>query len=98
MLIMRTFLSKTKRLLRLREEINKNINIEAAIREFKPPIFWKDKDIVKEQIRRWSLLDLRNLINEINDIELLLKKNSSNSVNILSDFILAKSVTTNSIV
>jgi len=74
MLIMRTFLSKTKRLLKIQEEINKNKSIEIAIKDFKPPIFWKDKDAVKKQITKWTLPDLKKLIMEINDIELLLKK------------------------
>ena len=91
MLIMRTFLSKTKRLLKIQEEINKNKSIEIVIQDFKPPIFWKDKDAVKKQITKWTLPDLQKLIIEISDIELLLKKNSSNSINILSDFILTKS-------
>ena len=95
MLIMRTFLSKTKRLLKIQEEINKNKNIEIAIKDFKPPIFWKDKDAVKKQITKWTLQDLKKLIIEISDIELLLKKNSSNSINILSDFILTKSTVSN---
>ena len=89
--IIRTFLSKTKRLLRLQEEISKNKNIEIAIKDFKPPIFWKDKDIIKEQIIKWTLSDLKKLMVEINDTELLLKKNPANSINIISDFILAKS-------
>jgi len=95
MLIMRTFLSKTKRLLKIQEEINKNKNIEIVIKDFKPPIFWKDKDSVKKQITRWTLPDLKKLIVEINDIELLLKKNSANSINILSDFILTTSAVAN---
>ena len=95
MLIMRTFLSKTKRLLKIQEEINKNKSIEIAIKDFKPPIFWKDKDAVKKQITKWTLPDLKKLIMEINDIELLLKKNSANSINILSDFILTKSAVAN---
>ena len=93
--IMRTFLSKTKRLLKLREEMNKNKNIELVIKDFKPPIFWKDKDIIKQQIIKWSLSDLKKLMIEINDTELLLKKNSYNSINILSDFILTKSTSPN---
>ena len=93
--IMRTFLSKTKRLLKLREEMIKNKNIELVIKDFKPPIFWKDKDIIKQQIIKWSLSDLKKLMIEINDTELLLKKNSYNSINILSDFILTKSTSPN---
>ena len=95
MLIIRTFLSKTKRLLKIREEIKNNENIEATLKNFKPPIFWKDKDTVKQQITKWTLSDLKKLIIEINDVELLLKKNSANSINILSDFIITKSTATN---
>ena len=95
MLIIRTFLSKTKRLLKIQEEIKSNKNIENTLKNFKPPIFWKDKEIVKQQITKWTLSDLKKLIIEINDIELLVKKNSSNSINILSDFILTKSTVSN---
>ncbi len=94
-LIIRTFLSKTKRLLKIREEIKNNKSIEIAIKDFKPPIFWKDKDTVKQQITKWTLSDLKKLIIEINDIEIQLKKNSTNSINILSDFILTKSIAIN---
>ena len=95
MLIMRTFLSKTKRLLKIQEEINKSKSIDIAIKDFKPPIFWKDKNAVKQQITKWTLSDLKKLIIEINDTELLLKKNSTNSINILSNFILTKSTVAN---
>jgi len=89
--IVRTFLIKSKRLLKLKKEIKKNINIDAVITNFKPPIFWKDKDVIKQQLLQWSLKELINLIANINDVELLVKKNSSNSINILSDFIINKS-------
>ena len=46
--------------------------------------------MVKKQILSWSLSEAEKLIYEINDIELLIKKNSFNSLNILSDFILKK--------
>jgi len=95
MLIMRTFLAKTKRLLKIQEEINKSKSIDIAIKDFKPPIFWKDKNAVKQQITKWTLSDLKKLIIEINDTELLIKKNSTNSINILSNFILTKSTVAN---
>ena len=87
-IVIRTFLMKSKRLLKLcREYRNKN-NIDAAISSIKPPIFWKDKDIIKQQIQKWSEKSVNNLIYEINDIELLIKKNSVSSINILSNFII----------
>tara|TARA_B100000029_G_C17509137_1_gene935599 strand:+ start:51 stop:1034 length:984 start_codon:yes stop_codon:yes gene_type:complete len=89
-LIIRTLLIKAKRLLKLQEYINVNKNIEEAIISHKPPIFWKDKDIVKRQITQWSLEKIKCLIISISEIEFLIKKNSSSSLNILSDFILTQ--------
>jgi len=88
MLITRTLLAKSKRLYKLLLEINNNKSIEEAISSFKPPIFWKDKEIVKQQIKNWSLNRTENLIYKTNELELLIKKNSYNSINILSDFII----------
>ena len=88
MLITRTLLVKSKRLYKLLLEINNNKSIEEVISSFKPPIFWKDKEIVKQQIKNWSLSRAENLIYKTNELELLIKKNSNNSINILSDFII----------
>ena len=88
MLITRTLLAKSKRLYKLLLEINNNKSIEEAISSFKPPIFWKDKETVKQQIKNWSLNRAENLIYKTNELELLIKKNSNNSINILSDFII----------
>ncbi len=71
--------------------MNKQNNIDQAIANFKPPIFWKDKEIVKKQVSSWSLDKIKNMIVKINDTELLIKKNSYNSYNILSDFIINNS-------
>ena len=90
-LIIRTLLVKAKRLLKLRENVKNNQNIEQVVATFKPPIFWKDKDIVKQQINNWSLDKIKKMIINISETELLIKKNSINSLNILSDFILTQS-------
>ena len=87
-LITRTLLIKSKRLYKLLLEVNDNKSIEEAISSFKPPIFWKDKETVKQQIKNWSLNAAENLIYKTNELELLIKKNSYNSINILSDFII----------
>jgi DNA polymerase-3 subunit delta len=86
--IIRTFLLKTKRLLKLKIEIEENSNIENALISYKPPIFWKDKEMVKNQLNIWTKEKLNKLIVEINSIELITKKNSENAINILLDFIL----------
>ena len=95
-LIIKTFLIKAKRLNKLKSQTKESENIDQLITSFKPPIFWKDKEIVKEQIKNWTLKKVENLIYKISEIELLIKKNSSNSINILFDFIVAQSNKTNS--
>ena len=87
-LIIRTLLIKAKRLVKLSKEFEKNKNLDTTVSEFKPPIFWKEKDTVKQQIRSWSFKEVKNLVYQINGIELLIKKYSNNSVNILFDFII----------
>ena len=90
-LIIRTLLIKAKRLFELKKKIKNNTNVDEAISSFKPPIFWKDKENVKIQINNWSLESVENLIYKCMDLELLIKKNSVNSLNILSDFLINKS-------
>ena len=87
-LIVRTLLLKSKRLLEIKKISSSNKNIEQIISNYKPPIFWKDKEIVKNQASKWSLQDTEKLIYKINDIELMVKKNYYSSLNIVSDFIL----------
>ena len=81
--------------MKLNRNLQENKDIEKTIVNFKPPIFWKDKELVKKQIKIWTLDKTYKLIKEINDIELNVKKNSINSLNILSDFILDTSKTNN---
>jgi len=92
-LIVRTLLAKAKRILKLQEELKKNKNIEQVITNYKPPIFWKDKEIIKKQLYHWPLEKINSMIGSINETELLIKKNSANSLNILSNFIISKSTT-----
>ena len=94
-LIIRTFLIKSKKLLKLCHEYKDNKNIEAVISSAKPPIFWKDKEITKQQIKIWSYNKIEDLIYKISDTELLIKKNNYNSINILSDFIIEQATTVN---
>ena len=86
-LILRTILNRSKRLLKLKESQNHTGNIDLTISSFKPPIFWKEKDIVKKQIQSWSEDDVKKIIYKINDLELLVKKNINNSLNFVSDFV-----------
>ncbi len=89
-LITRIFLNKSKKILNLSEQYEINKNMELTISSSKPPIFWKDKEITKEQISKWPPQKIKNLIYKLNELELLIKKNMSNSVNLINDFILGQ--------
>ncbi len=90
-IIIRTFLNKSKRLLKLISDYQINKNLNELVGFFKPPIFWKEKEIIKKQITKWSLRDIKKLIYDLNDLELEIKKNSANSVNFVMNFIIEKS-------
>ena len=90
-IIIRTLLAKLKRLIKIYELVDEKNNIEQAISASKPPVFWKDKPLVTQQIKSWNKDHLKNLIYKTNEIELLIKKNSSLAKNILSDFIINNS-------
>lgn len=89
-LILKTFLYKLKRLKKLKIELELKNNVDNVISSFKPPIFWKEKDIIKQQLKIWSLFQIRFFIKQINDLELLTKKNSEISGHIINNFILEK--------
>ena len=94
-IIIRTLLSKLKRLVKIHELVDEKNNVDQAVSLFKPPIFWKDKPVITQQIKYWGKNKLKDLIYESNKIELLIKKNSTISKNILADFIISNSKKTN---
>jgi len=90
-LITRTFLNKSKRILALSNNYHENNNIDLTISSAKPPIFWKDKEIIKQQIFKWQPENIRLLIYQINEIELLIKRGAVNPINLITNFILEQS-------
>ena len=86
--IIRTLLQKLKRLRIIISQYDKTNNLDRVISEFRPPIFWKDKDIVKKQAKIWNSEKIDELVIKTNDVELLIKQNSSRSLNILYDYII----------
>ena len=86
-LIIRTFLNKTKKIQKLCNEFENNKNIELTISSSRPPIFWKDKAIIKQQLFKWNSRSTKKLIYKINELELLAKTNINNSVNLINNFI-----------
>ena len=87
-LIIRSLLGKSKKLRVIIEENIEIRNIDKVISNFKPPIFWKDKENVKKQANSWDLNDLKEVIYKINDLELAVKTNSNQSLNLVSDFVI----------
>ncbi len=94
-LILRTFLNKLKRLRKLKLNLDHNNNIDQVINSFRPPIFWKDKNIIKQQIKLWELSDIETFIVDLNNTESLIKKNPQVSNQIISNMILDKFKETN---
>jgi len=95
-MIVRSFIIKSKKLLALTKVFETNKNIDLTISSAKPPIFWKEKEITKQQILKWSSKNIKQLIYSLSETELQIKKNINNSINLITDFILLQSsVTTN---
>ena len=94
-LILKTFLYKLKRLRKLKQNVNQNNDIEKTINSFRPPIFWKDKEKIKQQIKIWDLNDIEEFIVDLNNTESLIKKNPQISNQIMNNMILDKIKKTN---
>ena len=90
-IILRTFITKAKKILKLAIKLEENKDINKTINSAKPPIFWKDKEIVKVQLNKWKTQKIKELIKNINNVELEIKKNYNNSILIVTNFILEKS-------
>jgi len=97
-LILRTFLNKLKRLKSLKTNLEENKNIDQVISLSRPPIFWKDKNIVKQQLNVLSLAEIKTLIHKVNNLELEIKKNNQISDRILNNFILENLENSNSLI
>jgi DNA polymerase-3 subunit delta len=91
-MIIRSFLIKAKKLLALSKIFETNKNIDLTISSAKPPIFWKEKEITKQQIYKWNPKNIKQLIYALSETELQIKKNINNSINVITDFILSQSL------
>ncbi len=96
-LILKSFLYKLKRLKKLKEELEKKKNQDQALASYKPPIFWKDKDIIKKQLNTLSIADIKVFLKRVNELELLIKKNTNLSNEITNNFIFETINDTNSL-
>ena len=86
--ITRIFLTKLKKILKLSTEYQNNKDLDLTISSAKPPIFWKEKEITKQQILNTNPEKIKKSLFMINNIELLIKKNYDNSIKLVTDFIL----------
>jgi len=87
-LLLRMLSRKIQRLLKMKEQENDQKNLDIIISGTKPPIFWKEKPLIKKQLLIWRLDDLKKLIYDINNTELLCKKNPQVSKTIFFSFFL----------
>ena len=85
-LIIRALLSRSKRLLALKKIESMNTNKDQVITSYKPPIFWKEKDMVKKQMSEWTEEEIKNKIYKLTDLEILIKSNTT-GINLVSDFV-----------
>jgi len=90
-MITRLFIVKAKKLLVLSKAFKTNKNLDLTISSAKPPIFWKEKEITKQQIQKWSSRNIKKLIYSLSETELQIKKNINNSINLITDFLLLQS-------
>ncbi len=92
-IITRSFMMKAKKLLTLSKTFEANKNMDLTISSAKPPIFWKEKEITKQQIQKWRSKNIKKLIYSLSETELQIKKNINNSINLITDFILSQTLT-----
>ena len=85
-LLLRILSSKVHRLLNIKEQENKSTNLDNLINTSKPAIFWKEKLLVKKQLSIWNIYYLKKIIADINNTELLCKKNPQISNSIFFNF------------
>ncbi len=90
-LIVRTFLNKCKRILELAKQFKYNKDLNLTLSSAKPPIFWKEKEIIRQQLNKLTPDKIKNIMFRLNKIELQIKKNLYNSMEIIKDFIINES-------
>jgi DNA polymerase-3 subunit delta len=73
-IILRSFIIKILEI----QKNNKNLSIDERIERYKPPIFWKDKDRIKNILKIWSTNNLEKFLSNLNAIETEFKRNDLN--------------------
>jgi DNA polymerase-3 subunit delta len=73
-IILRSFIIKILNI----QNNNKNLSIDERIERYKPPIFWKDKDRIKNILKIWNTNNLEKFLSNLNVIETEFKRNDLN--------------------
>ena len=87
-ILIRSFLSRLKRLIELKKLHEDFGSVNDAVENFRPNIFWKDKEIVKRQLKIWTFDNIYSLLNDVNRMEINYKQNSNLSNNLIFDLII----------
>jgi len=86
-LLLKILSNKIRRLLNIKNQNVEMKNIDNIINNQKPPIFWKEKPLIKKQLTIWKTEELEKTIFQINDIEISCKSNPQVSSFIFSNFL-----------
>jgi DNA polymerase-3 subunit delta len=73
-IILRSFIMKILDI----QKNNKNLSVDERIERYKPPIFWKDKDRIKNILKIWNTNNLEKFLSNLNVIETEFKRNDLN--------------------
>ena len=73
-IILRSFIIKILDI----QKSNKTLSIDERIEKYKPAIFWKDKDRIKNILKIWSTNNLEKFLSNLNIVETEFKKNDLN--------------------
>jgi len=73
-IILRSFIIKILDI----QKNNKNLSMDERIERYKPPIFWKDKDRIKNILKIWNTNNLEKFLSNLNVIETEFKRNDLN--------------------
>ena len=64
-------------------ELQKDKNIEQILNSIKPPIFWKEKPVILEQLKKWNIKSIKKVQSDIYNLEIKIKSTSTINKNII---------------
>ena len=79
---------KVKKLIEILEYNEDETDISKKINNFRPPLFWKEKNEITIQLKKWKKSELMNLLKKIYNVELKCKEHYNISNIIFNKFLL----------